>query len=82
MEGQKYIMQLESSNKELKSENEQLTNKLNETKATIESNQTTIVYLNQRLSEKGNIGSFTSMHKPPVAASSSFKPTFASIDQL
>lgn len=80
MEGQKYIMQLEGSNKELKSENEQLSSKLNETKSTIESNQATIVYLNQRLSEKGGLGTFTSVHKPPVAATSSFKPTFASID--
>ena len=76
-------MQLETSNKDLKSENEQLTVKLNESKSTIESNQATIVYLNQRLSEKGGLGNFSSLPKPPISgASSSFKPTFASIEQL
>ena len=38
IESQKYIMQLEGQNKDFKSENELLTQKLNESKSTIESN--------------------------------------------
>lgn len=73
----------EAENRDLKSNTELLQTQLNETKKTIESNQQTILYLNQRLTEKGGLGgvsNYSSVSKPPTAAPSSFKPSFTSLD--
>jgi len=83
---------------ELKSLNNTLKQKLEEAQKNLESNVQMIAWLNKQLNEKPGIGgsmlpppSFgkvvttvgSGMTKPPISSvTASFKPTFASIDQL